>query len=166
VDGEYDILVELQKGNAQEVLGTGREFRLDLKLDDQRAQLFTIPPSRERLAVADVTGVTAEAERGYKIRLPIKAGTHTIAAAFQKDTMLPEGIMFRPRFDDIPSHFEGVGAISVGGAYNVQGPGDTASREKIFVCHPAAIAEEQACAEPECDNSIVVANVPKANGRL
>jgi hypothetical protein len=147
VDGEYDILVELQKGTAQEVLGTGRERWLDLKLDDQRAQLFTIPPSRERLAAADVTGVTAEAEPGYKIRLPIKAGTHTIAAAFQKDTVLPEGIIFRPRFDDIPSHFEGVGAFSVGGPYNVQGPGDTASREKIFVCHPAAIAEEQACAE-------------------
>ena len=61
--------------------------------------------------------------------------------------MLPEGIIFRPRFDDILSHFEGVGAFSVGGPYNVQGPGDTASREKIFVCHPAAIAEEQACAE-------------------
>jgi hypothetical protein len=147
VDGEYDILVELQKGTAQEVLGTGRERRLDLKLDDQTAQLFTIPPSRGRLAAADVTGVTAEAERGYKIRLPIKAGTHTIAAAFQKDTVLPEGIIFRPRFDDIPSHFEGVGAFSVGGPYNVQGPGDTASREKIFVCHPAALAEEQACAE-------------------
>ena len=115
--------------------------------DDQRVQLFTIPPSPERLAAADVTGVTAEAEQGYKIRLPIKAGTHTIAAAFQKDTVLPEGIIFRPRFDDILSHFEGVGAFSVGGPYNVQGPGDTASREKIFVCHPAAIAEEQACAE-------------------
>ena len=147
VDGEYDVLVELQKGNAQEVLGTGRERMLDLKLDDQRVQLFTIPPSRERLGAADVTGVTAEAEQGYKIRLPIKAGTHTIAAAFQKDTVLPEGIIFRPRFDDISSHFEGVGAFSVGGPYNVQGPGDTASREKIFVCHPAAIAEEQACAE-------------------
>ncbi len=45
------------------------------------------------------------------------------------------------------AHFEGVGSISIAGPYNVQGPGDTASREKIFVCHPAASAEEQPCAE-------------------
>ena len=55
--------------------------------------------------------------------------------------------MFRERFDNIQSHFEGVGAISVAGPYNVQGPGATPSRDKIFVCHPTAAAEEQACAE-------------------
>jgi hypothetical protein len=147
VDGEYEILVELQKGSAQEVLGTGRERTLDLRLDDQRAQLFTIPASRERAGATDVAGVTAEAEQGYKVRVPMKAGTHTIAAAFQKDTVLREGILFKERFDNIPSHFEGVGAISFGGPYNVQGPGETASRDKIFVCYPTAAAEEQACAE-------------------
>ncbi len=86
-------------------------------------------------------------ESGYKIRMPVKAGTHTIAAAFQKDTVMPEGILFRQRFDNIQSHFEGVGGISVAGPYNVQGPGATPSRDKIFVCHPTAAAEEEACAE-------------------
>jgi hypothetical protein len=148
VDGEYEILVELQKGVAQETLGNGRVRKLDVRLDDQRAQLFTLPPSRERLAAADVIGVTGEAEQGYKIRLPIKAGKHTVAAAFEKDTVLPEGIIFQVRFNDMArqSHFEGVGAINIAGPYNVQGPGETASRDKIFICHPAA-AEEQACAE-------------------
>jgi hypothetical protein len=53
----------------------------------------------------------------------MKAGTHAIAAAFEKDTVLPEGIIFKERFDAITSHFEGVGNISVAGPYNVQGPG-------------------------------------------
>jgi hypothetical protein len=146
VDGEYEILVELQRGRAQEILGNGRERKLDLRLDDQSLQVFTIPASRGRRADIN-TGVRAEAEQGYKVRMPIKAGTHTIATAFQKDTVVPEGILFKPRFDNIPSHFEGVGAISIGGPYNVQGPGETASRDKLFVCHPTADAEEQACAE-------------------
>jgi len=79
--------------------------------------------------------------------LPIKAGTHTIAAMFQKDSVIPEGIVFKQRAEAVQAHFEGVGSISVSGPFNVQGPGDTASREKIFVCHPAAATEDEACAE-------------------
>jgi hypothetical protein len=146
VDGEYEIQIDLQRGRAQEVLGTGRERKLDLRVDDQSVKEFTIGASRGRRADIN-TGVNHEAESGFKVRMPVKAGTHTIAAAFQKDSVLPEGILFRERFDNIQSHFEGVGAISVAGPYNVQGPGATPSRDKIFVCHPTAAAEEQACAE-------------------
>jgi len=136
VDGEYEILVELQKGSAQEVLGTGRERTLDLRLDDQRVQLFTIPASPERLAAADVTGVRPEAEKGYTVRVPMKAGKHTIAAALLKDTVLQEGIIVKERADVVRAHFEGVGAINIAGPYNVQGPGTTESPDRIFVCHP------------------------------
>jgi hypothetical protein len=146
VDGEYEIQVDLQKGRAQEILGTGRERTLDLRFDDQSAKLFTIPASRGRRADIN-TGVLHEAAAGLKVRMPVTAGTHTIAAAFQKDTVMPEGILFRQRFDNIQSHFEGVGSISITGPYNVQGPGATPSRDKIFVCHPTAAAEEEACAE-------------------
>jgi hypothetical protein len=34
----------------------------------------------------------------------------------------------------------------VAGPFNVQGPGDTVSRGRIFVCHPSGVSEEQACA--------------------
>jgi len=147
VDGEYEILVELQRGRAQEIIGTGRERKLDLRVDDQSQQMFTIAARGRRADINTGVGQEAQAGAGYKIRIPVKAGTHTIAADFQKDTVLPEGIIFRERFDNIQSHFEGVGAISVTGPYNVQGPGVTPSRDKIFVCHPTAAAEEQACAE-------------------
>lgn len=148
VDGEYEILVDLQRGRNDEILGTGRERNLDLRLDDQRVKLFTLPASRGRRADIN-TGVRkgAEPEANLKIRLPVKAGTHTIAAAFLKDTVLQEGIIFRERADVVRAHFEGVGAISIAGPYNVQGPGETASRDKIFICHPAAADEEAACAE-------------------
>jgi len=145
VDGEYEIAVELQRGRAGDVLGNGRVRKLNLRLDDEPVhEDFTIP-ARGRRNIN--TQVGNETEGGYKVRLPVKAGTHTIAAAFEKDTVLHEGIPFKPRFDAIPSYFEGVGAISISGPYNVQGPGDTPSRDKIFVCHPAGSADEMACAE-------------------
>ncbi|HEX4026071.1 MAG TPA: DUF1592 domain-containing protein [Rhizomicrobium sp.] len=37
--------------------------------------------------------------------------------------------------------------ISVAGPYDVTGPGDTASRRKIFLCHPSKSLGEEACAK-------------------
>jgi hypothetical protein len=146
VDGEYEISVGLQRGRADEIMGTGRERKLDLRLDDERLDLFTIPASGRRANINTATG-RVDPEAGLRTRLMVKAGTHSIVAAFQKDTVLQEGIIFRPRADAVQAHFEGVGSISISGPFDVHGPGVTPSRDKIFVCHPAAASEEQACAE-------------------
>jgi mono/diheme cytochrome c family protein len=142
VDGEYEISVGLQRGRYDEYLGLGRERKLDLRLDDRRLELFTIPadPRAGQL----VHGAGDAPDSHLKIRLPVKAGTRTLVATFLKDTVRPEGILARNRET---AFFEGVGTVSVAGPYNVQGPGATASRDKIFLCHPATRAEEQACAE-------------------
>jgi hypothetical protein len=146
VDGEYEISVGLQRGRADEIMGTGRERKLDLRLDDERLDLFTIPASGRRANINTATG-RVDPEAGLRTRLMVKAGTHSIAAAFQKDTVLQEGIIFRPRADAVQAHFEGVGSISISGPFDVRGPGVTPSRDKIFVCYPTVASEEQACAE-------------------
>jgi hypothetical protein len=138
--------VGLQRGRADEILGTGRERKLDLRLDDERLDLFTIPASGRRANINTATG-RVDPEAGLRTRLMVKAGTHSIVAAFQKDTVLQEGIIFRPRADAVQAHFEGVGSISISGPFDVRGPGATPSRDKIFVCYPQVASEEQACAE-------------------
>jgi hypothetical protein len=145
VDGEYEISVTLQRGRADEILGLEQERKLDLRLDDQRLELFAITANSK--ANTQTFGGGEEADAHLKVRVPVKAGARTLVATFLKDTVLPEGIQFKQRGDAIQAHFEGVGTISVAGPFNVQGPGETASREKIFVCHPTAQTEEQACAE-------------------
>jgi hypothetical protein len=141
VDGEYEISVGLQRDRADAILSNGRERKLDLRLDDQRLELFTIAAQNKTL------GAGEEADSHLKVRLPVQAGVRTVVATFLKDTMVPEGIVFKPRIDAIQAHFEGVGAISIAGPFNVKGPGATPSRGRIFVCHPSAAAEEEACAE-------------------
>ena len=37
-------------------------------------------------------------------------------------------------------------AVTISGPYNITGPGDTASRRRLFVCKPATAAEEEPCA--------------------
>jgi hypothetical protein len=141
VDGEYEISVGLQRGRFDQFLGLERERKLDLRLDGQRLELFTIPADTR--AGQQIHGTGHDPDSHLKIRVPVKAGTRTLIATFVKDTVKTEGI---PPTREA-NFFEGVGNISVAGPYNVQGPGDTASRERIFVCHPKAPSEEPACAE-------------------
>jgi hypothetical protein len=142
VDGEYEISVRLQTGRYDEYLGMGRERRLDLRLDDQRLELFTIPADPR--AGELVHGQGRDPDAHFNVRVPVKAGTRTLVATFIKDTVKPEGILNRLRET---AFYEGLGSLSVAGPFNVQGPGSTASRERIFLCRPASRAEEPACAE-------------------
>jgi len=142
VDGEYEISIGLQRGRFDEYIGMGSERKLDLRLDDERLELFTI--AADPRAARGEYGAGNVPDAHLKIRLPVKAGTHQLVATFLKDTVQPEGIIRRGRET---AYYEGLGTISVGGPYDVKGPGETPSREKIFVCRPSAAAEEQACAE-------------------
>jgi Protein of unknown function (DUF1592)/Protein of unknown function (DUF1588)/Protein of unknown function (DUF1587)/Protein of unknown function (DUF1585)/Protein of unknown function (DUF1595) len=141
VDGEYEISVGLQRGRFDQFLGLERERKLDLRLDGQRLELFTI--AADSRAGQQIHGTGRDPDSHLKVRVPVKAGTRTLVATFVKDTVKAEGI---PAIREA-NFFEGVGNITVAGPYDVQGPGDTASRHRIFVCHPAAPADEQACAE-------------------
>jgi Protein of unknown function (DUF1592)/Protein of unknown function (DUF1588)/Protein of unknown function (DUF1587)/Protein of unknown function (DUF1585)/Protein of unknown function (DUF1595) len=151
VDGEYEVSVALARGKADEFLGMGQERKVDLRLDDQRLGLFTIAASKgggAKEAGYGGFGTGNDPDAHMKIRLPVKAGTHALLATFLKDTVVSEDIVpKRGRDGNDKDYFEGIGSISVVGPFNVQGPGATESRDKIFLCHPGAPAEEQACAE-------------------
>jgi hypothetical protein len=135
VDGDYEISVSLQRSRDDAYLGLERERKLDLRLDDQRLKLFTIAADPRKVVLGG--GPPPDA---------VKAGTRELAATFLKDTLIKEGIIERARDDVVQTYFEGVGSITVAGPFNVQGPGETVTRSKIFVCHPSRPAEEQACA--------------------
>src|SRR5262249_54118085 len=143
VDGEYEISVTLQRNRNDEYLGFERERKLDLRLDDQRMKLFTVPKSEKKL----VLGGGTPPDANLKVRLQVDAGAREISATFLKDTLIREGIIDPVRSDDVQQYFEGVGSITVAGPFNVEGPGKTASRDRIFVCKPSGKADEQACAE-------------------
>jgi mono/diheme cytochrome c family protein len=148
VDAEYEISVTLARNRDDEYLGLTRERKLDLRLDDRRIQLFTIAANPKKV----VLGAGTAPDAHLKIRLPVKAGTRELAATFLKDTLVKEGIIDRVRGDDVLTYFEGVGSITVAGPFNVQGSGNTVTRERIFICHPSAAAEQPGCAKKIVSN--------------
>lgn len=105
-----------------------------------------------------------------EMRLPVKAGLRTVAVTFPRESVRPElaalGGVRRPesRKVDVDLRMDGaslkrattpgiVGSLpritnlSIAGPYNTTGPGDTASRRKVFICRPADPSQETACAE-------------------
>ena len=137
VDGDYEISVTLQRNRDDEYLGLERERKLDLRLDDRRLQLFTIAANPKKVVLGGGTPPDAH----LRIRVPVKAGARELAATFLKDTLLKEGIIERVRDDVVTTYFEGVGSVMVAGPFNVQGPGETVTRDRIFVCHPSRAAD-------------------------
>ncbi|HLH96361.1 MAG TPA: DUF1592 domain-containing protein [Xanthobacteraceae bacterium] len=151
VDGVYEISVQLARGKADEFLGMGTERKVDLRLDDRRLGLFTVAASKGKGSVdAGYGGFGGgnDPDAHMKVRLPVKAGSHELLATFVKDTVVSEDFVpKRGRDGNDKDYFEGIGAITVVGPFDVQGPGSTESRDKIFICHPDDPSGEQACAE-------------------
>jgi len=131
LDAEYVITVRLQRGkDTISIVGMTDEHRLDVRLDGRRVQAFAVGGARRT-------------DDGLEVRLPVAAGTRLVAATFQKDTVKPEGVLYRAGDQ---AFFEGVGTLSIAGPYAAKGPGDTAPRRRIFVCRPRATADEDRCA--------------------
>lgn len=112
----------------------------------------------------------------YQVRLPIKAGLHVVgvtsprenaklesetpAGAPGRGSALPQvpypvdlrlnGARLK-RFD-VPGGTPEVSRLIIGGPYNPSGRGDTPSRAKIFVCRPATVKDESACARAILSN--------------
>src|ERR1041384_5501481 len=57
--------------------------------------------------------------------------------------------VLKPRFAsaEVESNDEpAVGKLTIEGPYNTTGPGNTPSRQKVFICRPSSRNDEEACA--------------------
>jgi mono/diheme cytochrome c family protein len=80
-----------------------------------------------------------------EFRVPVSAGPHVVGATFVRRThALDESTVRVQRRSrgTLPA----IELVTVSGPYAPTGPGVTPSRERIFVCRPAAAAEERDCA--------------------
>ena len=175
VDGEYLIKVRLKRSyDGETILGLAEAHQLDLRLDDARIKLFRVGGVRmtrrptdaldgEAPAAAPPTNAAPanvrsrpdrDADAGLEVRVQVKAGTRRVGVTFPKETLATEGGVFQPRLEARTTESEGgwyneplaVGSVTIGGPYDVKGPGETPSRRKIFICSPTRPAEEDSCA--------------------
>ena len=143
LDAEYIVRADLvERGGRMFGANLGKTEQLEVTLDGAQVLLFDL--------------AEYSVESGASIQLPVKAGSHTIGAAFIKKNHAPvEDIiqpfdfsLFEPAVDGDPdwTFVPHLASMSVTGPYSVTGVGDTATRERIFVCRPASEREEAPCA--------------------
>jgi len=150
-DGEYLVRVDLlcRMAGCDGSAGFADPHELEVLLDGRRVQVFVFEPHDE-----DDEAVIA----GLKVRVAVKAGEHEVGAAF---VGLPatEEVESHRRRQERPYYMNGnfmqqrwaiyqpfVDKLTITGPFDPTGPGDTLSRRRILVCHPASAADESGCA--------------------
>jgi len=163
VDGEYLVKIRLRRQLYGYILGLSRPHQIEVRVNGKRVQVFTVggnaPANGSPASFAgNIMGdpqwdlYMHEADAGLEVRFPAKAGLATVGVSFINDVAESEdipqpretgfGLAVNEMFDGNPA----VDNVIVGGPYSPKGPGETVSRRKIFVCHPAASSDEQSCA--------------------
>jgi mono/diheme cytochrome c family protein len=148
LDGEYELQVRLYRNRNENVEGLSEPHRVEVAVDGLPAATFTVAPDRKQsgLYYSD-----EEVDKHLNVRVPVKAGPHTIEVTFQKSSaalIQTERQPYVARFNmnRHPRMSPAVYSVSIAGPFNATGPGDTPSRRRILVCHPANAAREADCA--------------------
>jgi hypothetical protein len=154
-DGEYVFNVRLtiadqRRGvNAGYISGLDHAHRVIVTLDGKRIfeQQLGGP---EELKAADLDQqavLKALAVRFSNIRVKLPAGPHRVGVAFVARTFAESDNPLTPLVADSGTErMPRVANLDIVGPFNATGVADTPSRERIFVCRPATVAEEEPCA--------------------
>jgi len=144
-DADYDIQIRLTRDRNEEVEGLHEPYELELLLDRERVQSFTVAPPKGHKNYELV-------DQHLKIRIPVTAGPHQLGVTFVKN---PTELLETKR-QPYNAHFNmhrhpritpAIYQISINGPYAAKGPGNTPSRRRIFVSKPAKPKEEENCAK-------------------
>ena len=144
LDGEYQVTIRLTRDRDEQVEGLREPHQVELLLDRERVSVFDLVPPRH-------VGDHSDVDNHLNIRVPVTAGPHQLGVTFIKKPWAvletdrkPYQVHFNayrhPRVQ--PAVYE----VSVAGPFDAKGPGNTPSRERIFVCRPAGAGEEERCA--------------------
>ena len=149
LDGEYEIQARLARNRNENVEGLSEPHQIEILLDGQRVQLFTVTPNRNRLGsyYADEA-----VDQGLAVRLPVEAGPHVVGVTFLRKN----AALIETERQPYQAHFNmnrhprvqpAVHSVSITGPFDATGAGETPSRDRIFVCRPANPADQAACAK-------------------
>jgi hypothetical protein len=160
LDGEYVFKLRMQRNQTVGTIEGLEEDvqQIELRVDHGLVKRFRIggefkgPDPGVLIAVpeSDVAGQRVHnyrlnADRELEIRIPVKAGTRLVTAAFTDSLPSPSEDIAKPTIT-IEDGDVGIDVLEISGPFNGKTPQDSASRKQIFTCRPASAREEEPCA--------------------
>ena len=162
-DGEYDIKIKLHRNYVNYIRGLGSRQDLDVRLDGVLLKRFSIggeAPGRPAPAsyAGNIFGdpewenYALYADSALEVRFQASAGPRVVGVSFVRNLTASEGVLqprqtvFAVAINDMRDGNAAVEEVAVRGPHAAQGPGDTPSRRRLFVCRPAQASEEMPCA--------------------
>jgi mono/diheme cytochrome c family protein len=152
VDGEYVFQVKLYRTNLNIVRGLQYAHDVEFTVDGERIYLATIGGKDDLASLFDKPTDTGDAvDARLKVRVPVKAGPHVVTAAFVQDPAVEDSVRLQGYVRSSADNFDWSGrphmqTLAITGPFDVTGPGETPSRQRIFVCRPARADAERGCA--------------------
>ena len=143
-DAAYEVQIRLTRDRNDEVEGLREKHEIQVLIDRECVASFTVEPPRDKNFDA--------VDRHLHARIPVKAGPHEVGVTFVKN---PSSLLETKR-QPYNVHFNmhrhprigpAVYQVSINGPYEAKGPGDTPSRQRIFVAKPKKPQEEEKCAK-------------------
>ena len=159
LDGEYRVKLRLRRMIYDYVVGMGTVQHVEVRLDGELVRRFTVGDA-DRFGYPSaytffgtIRGdpaweqyVSIDADADLEVMVPATAGEHVVGVSFVAARTEPTGILER-RLSGFSlsglGFYHGHAAIErveIAGPYDRAGPGDTASRRRIFTCRPGADA--------------------------
>jgi hypothetical protein len=158
-DGEYAIRVQLTRyagASFDDIPVFDETQRLELSVDGKPLHVFELRPDNAETRGDGPAPNRRALDAGWQVRFPAKAGPRTVALTFLNRTPALLENLLEPSLKPVPGGPNGyyttqkgayLRTIEISGPFNAAGPGDTPSRQQIFICRPSRESEEAACAK-------------------
>jgi len=126
LDAEYTFHVEMERAARE-------PHEIEITIDGERAASGKVGTSRGR-----------EAEV-LEFTVPVSAGPHEVGVTFVRRTLALDESTVRVQRRSRGT-LPAIELVTISGPHNPTGPGQTPSRERIFVCTPTSAEDEAPCA--------------------
>src|SRR5258708_6496386 len=153
LDATYAFKTRLALNTSAKVRGLDFEHRFIVTIDGVKVHEAKVGgPEDEEAAAISPPESEANILARLEVRVPVSAGPHAVGVSFIRKTAAQEDGYLQPwlRSNLDTQEQRGVplvDSVSIGGPFQAQGPGDTPSRRRIFICRPARSADEIPCAK-------------------
>ena len=151
LDGQYQFSVKLLRNIVGYITGLEWPHQLEISIDGERVFVAPVGGEEDNKMMDANLGIAGDKlDARLKARVSVKAGPHTVAVAFLQKNHAESDEPLQPFTRDLDlQNMNGIPLIdfvTVTGPFQATGPGDTPSRQRIFICRPANPSEELPCA--------------------